>query len=83
MKSIFKKRAEPFVYHKYYLLAQKRWAEKMKRFTDGLSKRELIWVLLIFTVLTSGFLIYNLYSSFYKEAEVSTASKIKTIKLKN
>lgn len=83
MKSLFKKRTEPVVYHKFYLLAQKRWVEKMKGFTDGLSKRQLIWALLLFTILTSGFLIYNLCISFYKEAEVSTTSKIKTINLKN
>lgn len=83
MKSFFTRRSEPFVYHKYYLLAQKRWAEKMKSVTDGLSKTKLIWGLLFFTVLTSGYLIYNLYRTFYKEAEVSTVSKIKTINLKN
>lgn len=83
MKSLFKKRTEPVVYHKFYLLAQRRWAENMSGFTDGLSKRELILALLLFTVLTSGILISNLYRSFYKEAEVSTASKIKKINLKN
>ncbi|WP_433780499.1 hypothetical protein [Flavobacterium anhuiense] len=83
MKSLFKKRNEPVVYHKFYLLAQKRWAEKMKEFTAGLSKRELLFVLLLFTVFTSGLLVYNIYRSFYKEAEVLTASKIKTINLKN
>jgi hypothetical protein len=82
MKSLFKKRTEPVVYHKFYLLAQKRWAEKMKELTDGLSKRKLIWALVLFTILTSGILIYNLYRSFYKEAEVSAASAIKTINLK-
>lgn len=83
MKSLFKKRTEPLVYHKFYMLAQKRWAEKMKGFTDGLSKRELILALLLFTVFTSSLLVYNLYRSFCKDAEVSTASKIKTINLKN
>ena len=83
MKSFFTRQTEPFVYHKYYLLLQKRWAEKMKRVTDGLSKTKLIWGLLFFPVLTSGYLIYNLYRTFYKQAEVSTASKIKTINLKN
>lgn len=83
MKSFFTRKSDPFVYHKYYLLVQRRWAEKMKRVTDGLSKAKLIWGLLFFTVLTSGYLIYNLYRTFYKQAEVSTASKIKTINLKN
>jgi hypothetical protein len=83
MKSFFTRQTESFVYHKYYLLLQKRWAEKMKSVTDGLSKTKLIWGLLFFTVLTSGYLIYNLYRTFYKQAEVSTASKIKTINLKN
>ncbi|WP_433836311.1 hypothetical protein [Flavobacterium anhuiense] len=83
MKSLFKKRTEPVVYNKFYLLAQKRWAEKMSGFTDGLSKRELILALLLFMVLTSGILISNLYRAFYKETEVLTASKIKTINLKN
>lgn len=83
MKSLFKKRNEPFAYHKFYLLMQKKWAEKMQRATAGLSKTKLIWGLLFFTVLTSGYLIYNLYRTFYKETEVSTASKIKTINLKN
>jgi len=83
MKSLFKKRTEPFVYHRYYLLLQKKWAEKMQRATAGLSKTKLIWGLLFFTVLASGYLIYNLYSKFYKEAGAGAASKIKTINLKN
>lgn len=83
MNSFFTRQTEPFVYHKYYLLLQKRWAEKMTRVTNGLSKTKLIWGLVFFTVLTSGYLIYNLYRTFYKQAEVSTASKIKTINLKN
>lgn len=83
MKSLFKKQSEPFVYHKYYLLLQKRWAEKMNRATDGLSKTKLIWGLLFFTALASGYLIYNLYRTFYKESGVPEASKIKTINLKN
>jgi hypothetical protein len=83
MKFFFTRQTEPFVYHKYYLLLQKRWAEKMKRVTDGFSKTKLIWGLLFFTVLASGYLIYNLYRTFYKEGEVAAASKIKTINLKN
>ncbi|WDF66066.1 hypothetical protein [Flavobacterium sp. KACC 22763] len=83
MKSLFKKCTEPMVYHKFYLLAQKRWAEKMKGFTGGLSKRQLIWALLLFTVLTSGLLIYKLYRAFYKEAGVPEVSKTKKINLKN
>lgn len=82
MKSLFKKQTEPFVYHKYYLLLQKRWAEKMQRSTAGLSKTKLIWGLLFFTFLASGYLIYNLYRTFYQEAVVSESSNIKTINLK-
>lgn len=83
MKALFKKQTEPFVYNKYYLLVQKRWAERMKRATDGLSKTKLIGGLLFFTVVASGYLIYNLYRTFYKEAEVPAVSKIRTINLKN
>ncbi|KAF2342876.1 hypothetical protein [Flavobacterium tistrianum] len=83
MKSLFKKRTEPFAYHKYYLLLQKRWAEKMQRATAGLSKTKLICGLLFFTVLASGYLIYNLYRTFYKEAGVPEVSKTKKINLKN
>lgn len=82
MKSLFKKRNEPIVYHKYYLLAQKRWAEKMQRATDGLSKTKLVCGLLFFTVLASGYLIYNMYKAFYKEPGIPEVSKIKTINLK-
>lgn len=82
MKALFKKQTEPFVYNKYYLLLQKRWAEKMSSATAGLSKRKLIWGLLFFTVLVSGYLIYNLYTTFYKEVRVPAASKIRTINLK-
>ncbi|MBZ4033933.1 hypothetical protein K6T82_04095 [Flavobacterium sp. 17A] len=81
MKSLFKKRTEPFVYHKYYLLLQKRWAEKMQRATAGRSKRKLTWGLMFFTVLASGYLIYNLYRTF-KESGVPAVSKIKIINLK-
>lgn len=83
MKSLFKRRTDPFVYHKFYLLLQKRWAEKMQRATAGLSKTKLILGVLFFTVLASGYLIYNLYRTFYNEAVVAAASKIKTVNLKN
>lgn len=83
MKALFKKQTEPFVYNKYYLLLQKRWAERMNRATDGLTKTKLICGLLFFTALASGYLIYNLYRTFYKEGGVPAASKIKTINLKN
>ncbi|MCV2484805.1 MULTISPECIES: hypothetical protein [Flavobacterium] len=86
MKALFKRQTEPFAYHRHYLLAQKRWADEMQRLTGGLSRRQLVWALLLFTVLASGFLIYSLYRSFNKEAEASAdlidASKIKTINLK-
>lgn len=83
MKALFKKQTEPFVYNKYYLLLQKRWAERMKRATDGLSKTKLIWALLFFTVVASGYLIYNMYRTFYKEAMIPAASKTKIVNLKN
>ncbi|SHH15785.1 hypothetical protein [Flavobacterium johnsoniae] len=83
MKSLFKRRTEPFVYHKIYLLVRKRWAEKMQRATAGLSKTKLVCGLVLFTVMASSYLIYNLYKAFYKETEAPAASKIKTINLKN
>lgn len=82
MKDLFKKRTGPFVYNKYYLLLQKRWAERMNRATDGLSKTKLVCGLLFFMALASGFLIYNLYRTLNKEAGVPAASKIRTINLK-
>lgn len=82
MKSLFKRRTDPFVYHKFYLLLQKRWAEKMQRATAGLTKIKLILGVLFFTILASGYLIYNVYRTFYKEAWVPAASNIMTINLK-
>lgn len=86
MKSLFNKQSEPFVYHKYYLLLQEKWAVKMNSLSAGMSRRKLICALVLFTLLCSGYLIYNMYRSFAKSAEeshrVSSVSKIKSINQK-
>ncbi|WP_281631543.1 hypothetical protein [Flavobacterium luteolum] len=83
MKSLFNKQSEPFVYHKYYLLLQEKWAVKMNSLSAGMSRRKLICALVLFTLLCSGYLIYILYTSLKKSPEksqsVSYVSKIKSI----
>lgn len=86
MKSLFKKQTEPFIYHKYYLIAQRRWAEKMNSLTSTLPRKTLVYILVLFTFLSSGYLIYNLYTSFQGGDDLSKnvrgISKIKNINLK-
>lgn len=77
MRSLFTKRETPFVYNKYYLSAQDKWAKKMKSITTGLSKRTLIYLLILFVVLTTGFFVVNIYEAFSK---IDLNSEIKTIK---
>lgn len=64
MKLLFKKQDTPFVYNKYYLLAQDKWAKKMNVMTTGLSKKTLMYLLVLFIVTTTGFLLINIYMVF-------------------
>lgn len=57
MKPLIKKREEPFIYNKYYLSAQDKWVQKMKFLTGRLSKRAIIYLLVLFTVLEGGYFL--------------------------
>lgn len=87
MKPLFKKREEPFIYNKYYLFLQEKWAQKMDSLTMRLSKRTLVYMLVMFTVLEGGYFLYNIYAVFSKKnsemnKNAATVSKIKTINFK-
>lgn len=86
MKTFFKKQQTSFVYSRFYLSMQKKWAEKMSSLTEGFSKRKLIFFLALFTVLTAGYFLYNIYSVFscesFQERKAADTSRIKTIQLK-
>lgn len=84
MKSMFKKKETPFVYNKYYTAAQHKWTQKMSSLTGGLSRRKLLLLLVLFTVLTASYFLYNIYDSFTASCtgsltKADAASKIKTI----
>jgi len=84
MKSLFKKREIPFTYHRHYLSAQKKWAEKMSGLTEGCSKKKLILLLILFIVISAAYLLYNIYTVFSEketqQAKISEqTSKIKII----
>lgn len=87
MKSLFQKQKTPFVYNRYYNSAQTKWVQKMDVLVNGLSKRKLICLLVLFTILTGSYFIYNIYAAFSK-SDFSTAqktaviSKIRTINFK-
>lgn len=87
MKSLFKKQQTPFVYHKYYLWAQHKWAEKMTSLTTGFSNSKIIFLLTLFTLISSSFFIYKIYTAI-SQSDVSkiknaqTISKLKTNELK-
>jgi hypothetical protein len=66
MKSLFKKQKTPFVYHRYYYSAQAKWAQKMDVLINDLSKRKLIGLLVLFTILTGSYFVYNIFSAFNK-----------------
>lgn len=87
MKPLIKKREQPFLYNKYYLSIQDKWAQKMDSLTGRLSKRSLIYLLVLFTILEGGYFLYNIYAAFSKKnSEINknpaTISKIKTINFK-
>jgi len=87
MKTLFKKRETPFVYHAYYDAVQTKWAQKMDVLVNGLSRRKQISLLVLFTILTGSYLVCNIYTAFSK-GDFSTVqntavlSKIKTINSK-
>ena len=48
----------------WYAAAQKRWAGQLSRRTDGLSRRTLLWLLVLFVVLSGSFFLCTVYISF-------------------
>jgi hypothetical protein len=66
MKLLFKKQKTPFVYHRYYYSAQVKWAQKMDVLINDLSRRKLICLLVLFTILTGSYFIYNIFAAFDK-----------------
>lgn len=87
MKSLFIKRDTPFIYNKYYLCAQDRWARKMNALTRGLSKRTLLCLMVLFIALSGGYLLYNIYAAFSSNGApglktTANISKIKAIQIK-
>lgn len=84
MKSLFKKRESAFVYHKYYHIAQAKWAQKMDVLINDLSRRKLICLLVLFTILTGSYLIYNIFSAFNKsDSRGQNTTVISKIKVNN
>ena len=85
MKSLFKKRETAFVYHKYYDFAQAKWARKMDVLTNGLSRRKLICLLVLFVISTAGYFICNIYAAFSKNntLAVQNTAVIAKIKINN
>ena len=81
MKLLFKKQKTPFVCHRYYHSAQTKWAQKMDVLINGLSRRKLICLLVLFTILTGGYFIYNIFEVFNKSdlrgQNTAVISKIK------
>lgn len=67
MKSLIKKQEVQFIYSKYYLSIQDIWAKKMNNLTKRLSKRTLIYLLILFAVLEGGYFLYNIYTVFSKK----------------
>ena len=81
MKSFFKKQKTPFVYRRYYHAAQAKWAKKMDLLINDLSRKKLICLLVLFTILTGSYFIYNIFSAFNKSdlrgQNTAVISKIK------
>jgi len=88
MKSMFNKqqKSKPIVCSSHYRFLQQLWARKLSRWTDGLSRRTLLYLLVLFMVVSGSFFLYNIYASFegIKAVCPNTAviSKIKTINSK-
>lgn len=64
MWSVFKKQREIRISQKYYLIAQNKWAIKMGALTSNLSKKSLIFFLILFVVITGTIFIYNACKGF-------------------
>ncbi|EJG03147.1 hypothetical protein [Flavobacterium sp. F52] len=83
MKALLKKQEAPFIYSKHYLMAQKEWAERMSIISQGFSKKKLVFLLVLFTVLSAGYFLYNIYTALSGNAssiEINAGtSKIKAI----
>ncbi|MFB3388029.1 hypothetical protein [Flavobacterium sp. LAR06] len=85
MKSLFKKQETSFTYHKYFHFAQAKWAQKMDVLLNGLSRRKLICLLVLFTIFTTAYFVYNIYAAFSKSNNltVQNTTVIAKIKINN
>ena len=83
MKTLFKKRDEPYIYPNYYIQMQRWWVIRMTTFTAGLSKTKLIIILILFVFLTVSYLTYNICKAFSGDnssiKNTSVISKVKPI----
>lgn len=65
MRRLFKKNKEIRISPKYYLLAQDKWAKKMSALTSNLSKKCLVFYLILFVGSTASVSVYNLCNGFW------------------
>ncbi|MNR59750.1 hypothetical protein [Flavobacterium sp. ACN6] len=81
MNSMFNKQEErkAVVSSSWYAAAQKRWAEQLGSWTEGFSRRTLLWLLVLFVVLSGSFFLCTVYISF---SEAGSSGGYKTVILK-
>lgn len=64
MWALFKKQKEVRISPKYYLFIRDKWVKKMDALTADLSKKSLVFLLVLFVVITGMICIYNVYRGF-------------------
>jgi hypothetical protein len=64
MWSAFKKQKEVRISPKYYLLIRDKWVKKMDTLALDLSKKSLVFFLILFVVIAGMICMYNVYKGF-------------------
>jgi|GEM_PF-4211853 len=88
MKAMYKKQKESEAVGSFscYAAIQKRWAGQLSRWTEGLSRRTLLGLLVLFVVLSGSFFLYTVYISFSAAGSSvghkTVISKIKSVNSK-
>lgn len=76
MRWLFKKNKEIRISPKYYLLLQDKWAKKMSALTSNLSKKCLVFYLILFVSSTASVSVYNLCNGLWGKEYKAAGTRI-------
>lgn len=75
MRALFKNRQIP-ISPRYYLLVRDKWAKKMSALTVNLSKKVLVFYLILFVLIYAGTSLYTVYDALWSKEHHGRRARI-------